>query len=96
MKPSRLVEAPRDAVFCRILASVRMRAEAMRSRQRPTTLSIGWPLDSRSVVESISCDNNSDWFEGLQEPLSGRQVVDWIGLGGVAEDQFDGNSSLVG
>src|SRR4030095_5942844 len=32
----------------------------------------------------------------LQEPLNGRQVVDWIGLGGVAEDQLNGSEFFGG
>lgn len=44
-----------------------------------------------SPVVDSSLRNNLGLIRGLQEPLVGRLVVDWIGLGGVAEDQLDGS-----
>jgi len=57
-------------------------------------------INEAAAIDSASLDpflvHHAGLARGLIEPLKGSQVIQWIGLGGVLEDQFQGSETLGG
>ena len=64
--------------------------------ETPTHRRINEAAAGGSPVLDQFLRNELNLLSGIGEPLRGQAVIDWIGLGGVAEDQFFGSGKLGG